>query len=318
MPKVTPIVFRGLGFDTQPPESLLSTTTSSQTRLFRLFRLFFGWIWLYDAWTVSSGANKHAIAQFMGLPFSSTLVHLAGTGILILDLYIALALLSGKGMRSALWIGIVYLLAMWIGVEHGGGFNPDTGATDAGISPAYLIALIFTYVSWRISQPLSASQDDSTRGHTLLWCNAARVLFGCHWAWDTLFKLRPYFVTHFVSFLAGAEAKEPAWMIGYLHVWIALVTHTSPILFGVLAALAEVVITWSLLSGKLLRIILPFGLVYSLMVWSTAEGLGGPYGNGSNGMPGNMFGNAIIYALIFGYLMVLYRWPKRLDQISER
>lgn len=310
MSKLTSMVFRGLGFATQPSHLLRSATTVWQTRLFRFFRIFFGVVWLYDTWTASSAATRHALAQFLGLPFSSPWVHLAGTGIFFPDLYIALALLSGKGMRSALWVGIVYLLVMWIGIEHGGDFNPNAGGTDPGIAPPYLIALILTYTTWRISQPSAMPVD---RESALLWAHAARLMFGFLWTWDAVFKLQPYFFTHFVSYLAAAEAGQPAWIVSYLHAWIALITHTSPVLFSVLAVAAEVVIAWSLLSGKLLRIMLPIGLIYSLMVWSTAEGFGGPYGIGSTGMPGNMFGNAVIYALIFCFLMVLYRWPRQAD-----
>lgn len=281
MPKLTSMVFRGLGFEPQLSDSLASATTPSQARLFRYFRIFFGVVWLYDSWTASSGATRHALAQFLGLPFSSPWVHLAGTGIFFLDLYIALVLLSGKGMRSALWVGIVYLLVMWIGVEHGGDFNPGAGGTDPGIAPPYLIALILTYTTWRISQ-LAATPAD--RGPALIWAHAARLMFGFLWAWDALFKLQPYFFTHFVGFLSAAEPGQPAWVAAWLHAWIAVITFISPVLFAVLAAIAEVVIAWSLLSGKLLRIVLPIGLIYSLMVWSTAQGFGGPFGIGSTGI----------------------------------
>lgn len=306
MPNLTSMVFRGLGFESQPAGSQALISTPSQARLFRCFRVFFGVVWLYDTWTASSGATRHALAQFLGSPISSPWVHIAGAAIFFLDLYIALTLLSGKGMRSALWIGIVYLLVMWIAVEHGGDFNPGAGGTDPGIAPPYLIALILTCTTWRISQPAATPAE---RGLALRWAHAAQLMFGFLWAWDALFKLQPYFFTRFVSFLSGAEAGQPAWIVAWLHGWIALVMFISPVLFAVLAAIAEVVIAWSLLSGKLLRIMLPIGLIYSLMVWSTAEGFGGPFGMGTTGMPGNMFGLAVIYALIFGYLMVLYRWP---------
>jgi hypothetical protein len=311
MSNVTPTIFRWLGFDTQPDVSIALPIASSQARLFRIFRIFFGLVWLYDAWTVSSGATKHAIAQFLGLPFASTTVHLAGTAVMFFALYIALALLSGKGMRAALWIGVGYLTVMWIAVEHGGDFNPATGGTDAGIAPPYLIAILLAYLTWRICQPSSVEVDASAPNSHRLWIHAARLMFGFLWAWDALFKLHPYFLTHFVSFLSGAETGQPAWVVDWLQLWIAVITYTGTVFVGVVSAMVEVLLAWSLLSGKRLRLFLPLGLVFSLMIWSTAEGFGGPYGNGVNGMPGNMFGNAVIYALIFGYFMVLYRWPMR-------
>ncbi|GBE11400.1 hypothetical protein BMS3Bbin12_00301 [bacterium BMS3Bbin12] len=307
----TQAVFRRLGFDHRPPKYPPPTTTPVQAQMFRLLRILFGLIWLYNTWTASSGINKLAVAHFLGLPLSSWPVHLAGNGIVLLNLYIALVLLSGKGMRSALWIAIVYLLGMWIVVEHGGDFNPAAGGTDAGIAPPYLIAMILTYTCWRISRPLSASSARTTRDHTLLWIHAARNIFGFLWAWDALFKWHPYFLTHFVNYLVDAQQGQPAWLVHYLQAFVYVIMHTDPLIFGLLAAATETIVAWSLLSGKLLRYLLPVGMAFSFLIWSTAEGFGGPYGNGRTGMPGNMFGTAVIYMLIFAYLMVLYRWPTR-------
>lgn len=311
MAEVTQIVFRGLGLRDQPPQQLLTGITRVQARWFHLLRLFFGLIWLFNAWTASSGASKLAIAHFVGLPAASGAAHLAGNVIVAVNLYIALALFSGRGMRAALWIGIVSLLIMWLGFEYSGGFNPAGGATDAGIAPPYLIALILAYTGWRLSQSAGDAGELSASERTnLLWSHTARLLFGFLWAWDTLFKWHPYFLTHFVGYLSGAESGQPAWIAAYLQGWITIIAFIGPVVFAVIAALVEAAIAFSLLSGRLLRVFLPIGLIYSLMVWTTAEGFGGPYSPGQTGMPGNMFGNAVIYALIFAYLMALYRWPR--------
>jgi hypothetical protein len=311
MRKLTSGVFQILGFDTRPAESVPFPATDSQARWFRMLRVAFGLIWLYNVWNISSGANKHAIARFLHLPFSSAAVHLAGTGIMFVALYLALALISGNGMRSALWIGTAYLLVMWIAVEHGGDFNPATGATDAGIAPPYLIALIITYLTWRMSQRCSISADGAGNDHTKSWIYVSRLMFGFLWAWDALFKLHPYFLTHMVDFISRAESGQPGWIIAYQRVWVAVITHTSPLCFAIITALTEAAIAWSLLSGKLLWLFLNVGLVFSLLIWSAAEGFGGPYGNGFTGTAGNMFGNAVIYALIFAYFLVLYHQPRR-------
>lgn len=169
-----------------------------------------------------------------------------------------------------------------------------------------MIALILTYLTWRISRPMGAESRDGIDEENRFWIRAARVMFGFLWAWDALFKLHPYFITHMADFISGAEVGQPGWIAAYQQVWVAVITHTSPLFFGVVSALTEVALAWSLLTGKLLRLFLPIGLIYSLMVWSTAEGFGGPYGNGRTGMAGNMLGNTIIYALIFAYFMVIY------------
>ena len=306
MPQLTRRVFEAFGFEFSPNESIPFPATPLQTQQFRFLRILFGCIWLYDTWNFSSGATKHAIAQFLGLPFFSLFVHLAGTAIMFVGLYLALALISGKGMRSALWVGTVFLVIMWIWVERGGDFNPATGATDAGVAPPYLIALILTYLTWRIGRPFAASGESETHDTTRVWMDAVRVMFGFLWAWDAFFKLHPYFITHMTDFISGAEAGQPGWIVAYQQAWIAVITHTSPLFFGIATALTEVALAWSLLTGKFLRLFLPIGLIYSLMIWSTAEGFGGPYGNGSSGMPGNMLGNTIIYALIFAFFIVIY------------
>ncbi len=315
MQKLTTTIFNALGFDSRSAESIPFPATRLQTQRFRFLRILFGCIWLYDVWNFSSGANKHAIAQFLGLPFSSMVVHLGGTAVMFLGLYVALAFISGKGMRSALWVGVVFLLIMWIWVEHGGDFNPATGGTDAGISIPYLLAVMLTYLTWRMSQPPAATGDNDGYHTTRLWMQAARVMFGFLWAWDAMFKLHPYFITHMVDLISGAESGQPAWIVAYLQIWVAVINHISPLFFGVMAALTEVALAWSLLTGKLLRIFLPVGFVYSFTIWISAEGFGGPYGNGTTGMAGNMLGDSVIYAVVFAFLMAIYLWPGRNDSV---
>lgn len=311
MSNTTQNIFRCLGFDHHAPKHIPPVSTPAQSMIFAYLRVIFGIIWLYNTWNASSGANKESVAHFIGLPMSAWQVHLAGNGIVLIDLYIALTLLLGRGLRSTLWICIVYMFGMWVGVEHLGDFNPATGGTDAGIAPPYVIAMILVYTTWRISQPITSSNAHTKHDHILLWLHAARYFFGFLWAWDALFKWHPYFVNHFIGYLVDAQQDQPAWLVSYLQVWIDLIRGIDPTLFGVLAALTEASIAWSLLSGRLMRYFLPVGAAFSLMVWSTAERFGGPYGNGVTGMPGNMFGNAIIYFFIFVLLMVLYRWPRR-------
>lgn len=286
-------------------------------------RWLFGLVWLYDTWTASSGATRRALAAFLGLPFSSAWVHLAGTGILLLDLYIAVALLLGKSMRMVLWVGVVYLLFFWIVIEHGGDFDPADGGTDIGLAVPYLLLLMFVCAAWRIRGPADTRSDPNT-GY--FWADAVRVLFGFVWAWDAVYKVRPHFLTHFTSYLIGPEAMsgvgaramagmagvtgQPGWVVAWLHGWVGFINATSPLAFGIATAIIEVAIACGLLTGRGLRVILPLGLVFSLLIWVTAEGFGGPFGNGTTGMPGNMFGTAIIYAFLFAGLMILNRWPR--------
>lgn len=302
-----------------------------QVRGLVCLRRVYGLVWLYDAWTASSGATRHALAAFLGLPFASPWVHLAGTGILLLDLYIALALLSGKTLRTALWVGVVYLLVLWLAVERGGDFDPSTGGTDIGLGVPYLLLLIFVCAG---QQMVGAAARGGSTATGYFWAGASRVLFGFVWAWDALYKLRPHFLSHFTSYLVGPDAMsgvgahamagmagmgaQPGWVVAWLHGWVGFINATSPLAFGIATAVIEVVIACGLLTGRWLRVVLPLGLVFSALIWVTAEGFGGPYGNGTTGMPGNMFGTAIIYVFLFAGLMVYHRWPSKRAPAAPR
>jgi hypothetical protein len=310
---------RGLGFEVGPAGGHDEPPGPAQARGLQWLQRLFGLIWLYDTWTASSSATRHALAAFLGLPFASTWVHLAGTGVLLLGLFIALALLTGKGMRAALWVGIGYLLFLWIFIEHGGDFDPMTGGTDIGTAPSYILLLVFVWAGWHVRTAQGSQRDFDTGWY---WVHAARVMFGFVWAWDALYKLRPHFLTHFTSYLVGPNAMsgvgatamagmsgQPGWVVAWLHGWVGFIDATSPLAFGIATAVIEVVIACGLVTGRGLRVVLPLGLIFSLLIWITAEGFGGPFGNGTTGMPGNMFGTAIIYALLFAGLMIVYRWP---------
>jgi uncharacterized membrane protein YphA (DoxX/SURF4 family) len=314
MSKITQAVYRWLDFDLQPPRDIPADTTAAQAFVYHALRICFGLIWLFNSWTASASVNKHAIAQFIGLPFGSWPVRVIGNGVLLLDLIIAIALLSGRGMRAALWLGVVYLLIMWVGIAHTGGFDTAAGQTDPGIAPPYLIMLIITFACWRITRPKTTSNNAAAAEHARLWIYAMRLAFGFLWAWDALFKWHPYYLTHLVGYLTASQQGEPAWLAAYTQVWIDIIVFFGPVLFAVLASALEAILAWSLITGRFLRLFLPIGFGYSLVIWSTAEGFGGPYtAMGGTGMTGNMLGNAIIYAFIFLGFMAAYRWPEPLE-----
>jgi hypothetical protein len=220
------------------------------------------------------------------------------------------AAVEGRGQRH---LNSTLLLIMWVGISHTGGFDTAAGQTDPGIAPPYLIMLIITFVCWRITHPTAAGNAAADE-HPQLWIYAMRLAFGFLWAWDALFKWHPYYLTHLVGYLTASQQGEPAWLATYTQAWIDIITAMNPVFIAVLAALLEAILAWSLITERFLRVLMPTGFVYSLVIWSTAEGFGGPYSAmGQTGMTGNMLGNAVIYALIFLGLMAAYRWPKPLQ-----
>ena len=86
-----------LGFDDAGAWSRPAPPGPLRERLFRILRIALGLIWLYHAWNTSSAAGNTALAGFLGLPVSSWVVHLAGTGVVPVDLYTAPVLRSGRG-----------------------------------------------------------------------------------------------------------------------------------------------------------------------------------------------------------------------------
>ncbi|MHB1240610.1 MAG: hypothetical protein ACYC18_08910 [Gammaproteobacteria bacterium] len=239
-------------------------------------------------WVQALGASRVAMAS-------------AAIGALL-----GLSLLTGRWLRASAWLGVVYTFFLWTTVGHLGG--PYTrGATDPGTLIVYSLVFLFILLTLddgrrgRISAELT--EGDRHRRY-----QAARVLFGLLWAFDAAWKWTPFFLHHPDTYLVQAQAGQPEWIRAYIQFFIDVIHWIGPMVFGVAAALAETVIAVGLLGGWGLRLILPFGLLYSLAIWTTAEGWGGPYG-AVTGVGGDVLGTTIIYALLFLYLMVMFRRP---------
>ncbi len=98
--------------------------------------------------------------------------------------------------------------------------------------------------------------------------------------------------------------------------WIDL-QRTRVDFFAYLVAAIETLIALALILGFARKITYITGAVFSLLIWSTAEGFGGPYTAQSTDI-----GTAIIYALVFVALLAMAAQfgPSRysLDAVIER
>ncbi|HEX7340874.1 MAG TPA: multicopper oxidase domain-containing protein [Rhodanobacteraceae bacterium] len=145
---------------------------------------------------------------------------------------------------------------------------------------------------------------------------ALRVAFGIIWAVGAALTWSPDFAAHYVGYLHNAAMGQPGWSAGWFHLWIALVTPHAT-LFVWATRIIESVIAFALLVGLGRKTLYVAGALFSLLVWSTAEGFGGPYTVGGANM-----GTAISYVLIFVALIGLdYRAgfiPYSLDYLIER
>lgn len=225
-----------------------------------------------------------------------------GLGMVVVALFLGIALITGRGLRAACWGGIAYCFFCWIalcaiGAPYG------HGQTDPGVFPAYMIAFVFVLSVSPVVEHRVGMQDDATALSPEVW-TAGRLLFGLLWLFDAALKWAPYFQTHFLAQLTPAVQGQPAWIAAYINFVILVVQAIGPHVFAVVIGIVETVIAIGLLSGRWMHLVVPLGFVYSLSVWTTAEGFGGPYSAAGTGVRGNVLGNVLIYAVIFLFLMV--------------
>ncbi|MGH3960523.1 hypothetical protein [Mycobacterium sp.] len=132
------------------------------------------------------------------------------------------------------------------------------------------------------------------------WATAAvRVAFGVIWAIDAWLKWQPGFRTTFLPNMLATAAAQPRWLSPWFDFWLRL-ERPAPGLWVYLGAAVETVIAITLLLGLGRRVVYVGGAVYSLLIWSTAEGFGGPYGQGATDI-----GTSIIYVMVFLALLVI-------------
>ncbi|MDP9300336.1 MAG: DoxX family membrane protein [Actinomycetota bacterium] len=125
-----------------------------------------------------------------------------------------------------------------------------------------------------------------------------RIVFGLAWAVDAWFKWQPAFVNGFTSYLSGAKEGQPAWVKDWIGFWIDIV-KVNPRLLAYIVAVAETAVAIGLLLGVFSNFTYLVGSLLTLVIWTTAEGFGGPYVAGSTDI-----GGAIIYVIVFGCLFL--------------
>ena len=120
-----------------------------------------------------------------------------------------------------------------------------------------------------------------------------RIVFGFIWLIDASFKWNPAFINNFTSYLTAGAQGQPALIQAWIDLWIKGVS-VDPHLFAIIVAVSETMLGLGLIFGALTELSITCGIALALVIWSTAEGLGGPYVAGSTDV-----GTAIIYVLVF-------------------
>ena len=143
-----------------------------------------------------------------------------------------------------------------------------------------------------------------------------RLIFGLIWAVDAWLKWQPDFIPGFKDVLVAGAKDQPAFLKPWFDFWIQVASSNPPVL-AYLTVLTETLIAISLLAGLARRPMYIVGVVFSLLVWATAEGFGGPYTAGSTDL-----GTAITYAVVFALLFLIDdlagRSPLAIDSLIEQ
>ena len=129
-----------------------------------------------------------------------------------------------------------------------------------------------------------------------------RILFGIVWLVDASFKWNPAFLNNFTDYILEGTQNQSALVQAWIHLWVTGVS-VDPHFFAIVVAIAETAIAIGLLFGLFTEIAIAGGIAMTLVIWSTAEGFGGPYVAGSTDI-----GAAIIYAIVFVALWLGRSW----------
>lgn len=294
----------------------------AQSAAFAVLTGIFGAVWLANAafqamaWLAvpAAGANLiHAFAKPASKvpqgvrPLLLAAVHgaealgprIVAACMVAIALLLGIALLTRRHVALAAKAGILYSVICWVFL-NGFGFPYSGGQTDPGVFAAYAIAFLFVLsVAPAVEPRGSASADPGSSQR--LW-RAARISFGLLWLFDAALKWVPAFLFHFTSQITSVIPGQPAWMAAWLGFVATVVRFVGALPVAILVGLSETAIAAALLSGRWLRLAIPFGIAYCLAVWSTAEAFGGPYSARGTGVRGNVLGNVLMYLIPFLFL----------------
>lgn len=149
-----------------------------------------------------------------------------------------------------------------------------------------------------------------------LYGTGVRVLFGLIWMADVYFKWQPSFLTHVQMVIQNGASGQPGWVKPWFDFAQGIIA-VHPTAWAYAIAAAETGIALALILGLARKVTYMGGAIYSLLIWSTAEGLGRTSGIATD------IGTAIVYAVVFLALLALDvrgkgTRPYSLDAVIER
>jgi nitrite reductase (NO-forming) len=117
------------------------------------------------------------------------------------------------------------------------------------------------------------------------------------WIVAAWLKWQPGFISNFSSMLSGVADGQPGPIQAWIKFWVTVV-NINPYLIARGFAVVETLIAVCLVLGIFSNLTYIVGIVYTLGIWSVAEGFGGPYAPGQS----TDVGTALPYAILFGVL----------------
>ncbi len=139
-------------------------------------------------------------------------------------------------------------------------------------------------------------EDRSSRytGSQELAFAGMRILFGVIWLINTILEANSAYVGRFLTSIVKRLKGQPHVVQAFLHGVIHVVTVLGPRHVAIGTVVLDGLLAISLITGFAVRPMARLGIVYSLALWVTVGGLGGPFQPGSTDP-----GTAIVYALVF-------------------
>src|SRR6516225_9124102 len=154
---------------------------------------------------------------------------------------------------------------------------------------------------------MSQGQQARARSAPVWPKDTLRIAFGVIWLIDATLKWLPGFRSSYMSVIMGEAQGQPGWLRPWFNFWIRF-QHPDAMFLAYLAAVVETLIAVALIIGFARKLTYLSAIAFSLLIWGTAEGFGGPYTSGASDI-----GTAIIYAVVFAGLLMLsyYAGPAR-------
>lgn len=121
-----------------------------------------------------------------------------------------------------------------------------------------------------------------------------RIGFGMIWAINTYLQANRPYINQFLHSIIVRERGQPTIVQAYMDAVVRAVSAVGPHEVAIATVILDGLLALSLITGIGLRPLARIGVVYSLFLWSTVGGLGGPYVAGATDP-----GTAIVYALTF-------------------